>query len=235
MRKSTALPGFVLCIAAILQFAAAPLAQAAEGHGDAEIEVSGSVAVGFGQVSLGEPATDPATSSLDGVGEAIVNFAAEKGAFSAQIELEVDEATTLEVAQHELVWAISDSLSLIMSGASLGIESAEGNIGVINGPAGQVGDEEVALDFSDTGMVNVEFTTGGIPLGLASVAGFGIHYVSAENTIGANKEELTNIDVVYVMEVGDATVGPEYRSTTVDDGTDSSSDTFILFGMLLEF
>ncbi len=339
MRKSTALPGFVLCMAAILLFAAAPLTRAAG------VEVSGSVAAGFGQVSLGEPATDPATTSLDGVGEAVVNFAAEKGSFSAQIELTVAEDAVLDGQAHEVVWAISTALSLTMSGQSFGVEPVDGNISVINTAGGQVGDERVALDFAGTGLMNVEFTAGGIILGLAlldgcvpecgyssvdayptdermtsvlhlrgkagplgynvyaasssgsfnmgagnalesgsgsgaglgllfeteamtigfdyatativcqqdaggtctdddeiagfgvsaSVAGFGIHYVSAENTIGASKTELTNIDVVYVMEVGDATVGPEYRSTTVDDGTDTSTDTFILFGMLLEF
>lgn len=35
----------------------------------------------------------PETSSLDGVGEAVLNFAAKKGAFSDQIEMEVDDAT----------------------------------------------------------------------------------------------------------------------------------------------
>lgn len=159
MRKSHLIIGIFIFAIGILHMAGAPLSNAQD------LKVTGSVAVGFGRVNL--ESTDPETTGPDGVGEAVLNFAAKKGAFSAQIELEVDDATQLEVAEHEIVWAVKDSLSITISGQSFGIESAADNTSVINAPAGQVGDEEEELDFGDAGLLNVELTLGGMILGIA--------------------------------------------------------------------
>ncbi len=320
-----------------------------------ELTVSGEVLVGYGWVNL--ESTTLETSGPDGVGEAVLNFAAKKGAFSAQIELEVDDSTQLEVAEHEIVWAVSDKLSITISGQSFGIESAADNTSVINAPAGQIGDEGEELDFGDTGILNVEFAVGEFTIGLAlldscipecgyagldaddeqvyssdsersttvfhlrgkagplninayaasseggfntgtelesgggsgagfgilfesaaftvgfdassstvecatsakslpdivagtacaedvettnfglaaTFGGFGIHYFSGEESVGSSTTEVINIDVVYTFSVGDATIGPEYRIKTTDTGGTSITDSFLVFGMSLEF
>lgn len=137
-----------------------------------ELNIGGEVLVGYGWVDL-ESATPEntimETSGPDGVGEAILNFAVKKGSFSARIEIEIDETMELVVAEHEVVWSVTKNLNLILSGQSFGIEPSDGNISVVSTAVGQVGDEEVFLDFSDAGLFNVELTLGGVIIGLASL------------------------------------------------------------------
>lgn len=130
-----------------------------------ELTISGEVLVGYGWVNL--ESTTPETNGPDGVGEAILNFSVNQAPFSAQIEFEIDEATELAVAQHEVVWSVTKNLNLTISGHSFGLESTDGNISVVNTAVGQVGDEVVFLDFSDAGLLNVELTLGGLILGMA--------------------------------------------------------------------
>lgn len=129
--------------------------------------VSGSVVAGFGQARF--ESTTPETTQLEGAGEAIVNVFAQQGDVSLQIELEVNDATALETAQHEVAWRITPALRLIISGHSFGIEPTDGRISVVNAAVGPVGDEEAFLDFSDTGMANAEWSLGKFIVGLALV------------------------------------------------------------------
>ena len=131
--------------------------------------ISGSVAVAFGQVKQESdtPGTPPETTSYEGAGEAILNIAAKAGDFRAQIELEVDDAQALEVAEHEVAWTIRERLRVIISGQSFGIEPVDGHISVVNAAVGPVGDEEAFLDFSDAGLLNLELVLGQGALGLA--------------------------------------------------------------------
>lgn len=130
------------------------------------VEISGELLVGFGRASL--ESTTPPTDVLDGIGEATLNFSVSEGPVSGQIEITlVETAEELDTAEHELVWAISDSVSLTVSGFSFGIEPTDGNISVVMAPGGPVGDEEAFIDFADTGMLNLEVNLGGLVLGLA--------------------------------------------------------------------
>lgn len=317
------------------------VAQIALGEG---VAIGGSVEVGFGIVK----SEMPDTSSPEGVGEATVNFEAKKDSFTGRIEITIAETNEeLNTAEHEVVWSPSESVSIIVSGHSFGIEPVDGNISVVNAPGGPVGDEEAFIDFSDTGILNVEFnlakhvfgmaiidacvpecgygldaagesifpnselgtfvahlrgsmgafaynayaaqssgtfadtqTVGdgsGAGLGLVlesgafrmaldyaqitiecsaaastpacvddneqalwgialNLGGFGAHYFFAEDETGADTEETSNIDIVFLIEAGDATVGPEFRTTTVKavDGTETT-ESFTLFGMSVEF
>ena len=247
-----------------------------------------------------------------------------------------------------MAWSPTDRLSIIVSGLSFGIEPSEGNISVVNAPGGPVGDEEAFIDFSDTGMLNIEYNLGATILGMAlldicvpecgyeldaasaetihpdtelmtvvmhlrgsiallsynayaaassgtfsasskdgagsgggvglvfqsggfraamdysqitvecnldaggaictddneqtrwgvavNLGGFGAHYYFGEDETGTEAEKTANIDAVYLVELGDAVVGPEYRTTSIEnpDGTEST-DSFLLFGMSLEF
>ena len=130
-----------------------------------DLKITGSAATGIGQVTLNEE------SSIDAVGEAAINFAATKGAFSAQVELGVadDPGQALDTAEHEMVWAISDAMSLTLTGYGFGIASVGGNISVINAPGGQVGDMEANLDVSDLGLANFEYKMGDLTVGLGLV------------------------------------------------------------------
>ncbi len=313
-----------------------------------EIKIGGSIAVGFGQANL---ESEGETSSVDGVGEAAINFSAEKGPFSVQVEIGIaDTAESLDIAEHELVWSPTEPLSITISGFSFGVESADGHISVVNAPGGPVGDEEVFFDYSDAGLLNIEFDTSTLVLGIAvsdgcvpecgygldsaadeplapdtelmtlvlhargeagplaynvyaanssgtfssaavpqegtgsglgfglvfeseafgvaldysaatvecaadagdtvcsedlqqtksgvalTAAGFGMHYFMGKDEIGTATVETTNIDMVYLFDVGEATVGPEYRViTTKESGAGGVSDSFALFGMSLEF
>ena len=331
-----------------------------------EVEIGGEVTVGFGW--LKQKSESPETAALDAVGEAEIDFSAEQGPFSATLALGIAEsADELDTAEYDLAWAITDSIRLIVSGRSAGIEPFDGNISVINGPTGQVGDEEVFFDYSETGLVNVEFTAGTITMGIgisdacvpdcgfghfrnaddetvnlspdaetmslilhirkdrgeaeglsfnayaaasqgsfantpdnrllkgrgrggglglsyksgslelgldasratvecnpgaiakddAAAAlpspctadreigeygalvvawGFGAHYYRAQDDAGAAREIVTNVDVVYLFQIEDATLGPEYRVTTTEQtGTPAATDSFLLFAMALEF
>ena len=69
-----------------------------------------------------------------------------------------------------------------------------------------------------------------------NVAGFGLHYYVGVDKTGAAEIETTNIDAVYLIEVGDALVGPEFRTTKNEPSTGTATtDTFLLFGMSLDF
>ena len=107
------------------------------------------------------------------------------------------------------------------------------------------GDFSFGLDFSaattecataaDEGVceADLETTQWGVAF---TLAGLGAHYYFGEAETGADTSEITNIDVVYLFELADATVGPEFRTTTVQavDGSETT-DTFALFGMSMEF
>jgi len=69
-----------------------------------------------------------------------------------------------------------------------------------------------------------------------TVGGFAAHYVAISDETGPVNEDTASVDVVYLWDVSGATVGPEYRTTTVTapDGTDSTA-SFLLFGMSLGF
>lgn len=69
-----------------------------------------------------------------------------------------------------------------------------------------------------------------------NVAGFGFHYYFANDQSGADETETTNVDLVYLIEVGDAVVGPEFRShRIVPSGGRPTTDSLYLFGMSIEF
>ena len=69
-----------------------------------------------------------------------------------------------------------------------------------------------------------------------NVAGFGLHYYIGVDKTGAAEIETTNIDAVYLIEVGDALVGPEFRTTKNEPSPGkATTDTFLLFGMSLDF
>lgn len=166
---------FVLLMANLL------IAHSALGEG---VAIGGSVEVGFGIVET----KLPDTSSPEGIGEATVNFEATKDSFTGLIEITIAETSEeLDTAEHELVWSPSESVSIIISGHSFGIESADGNISVVNAPGGPVGDEEAFIDFSDTGMLNVEFKMAEIVLGLAIIdacvpeCGYGLDATTGES------------------------------------------------------
>ena len=79
---------------------------------------------------------------------------------------------------------------------------------------------------------DVETTLWGVA---ATFAGLGAHYYSGEAETGTETGETTNMDVVYLFEVGDATVGPEYRTTAVEADGSKTTASFLLFGMSMEF
>jgi hypothetical protein len=129
-----------------------------------ELEISGTFEVGFGQADF----AGTGETTLDGVGEGTVNFAAEKGPVSAQLEITVAETTEeLDTAEHEVVWSATDSLSVRISGAALDLAATEENISVVNAAGGLIGDEEANLDFSGLGLLSLEYGLGGLTLGLA--------------------------------------------------------------------
>ena len=161
-----------------------------------EVEISGELLVGFGRASL--ESTTPETDQLDGIGEATLNFSIAEGPVSGQIEITlVETVEELDTAEHEVTWAINETLSLTVSGFSFGIEPADGNISVVMAPGGPAGDEEAFIDFADTGILNVEWTVGRIILGLALLdacipqCGYALDSTAAEPVIHPEAELMT--------------------------------------------
>ena len=306
------------------------------------IKTSGSIAVGAGQTNL---QSQGKVQGFDMVGEASINFAIKQGEFDGQVELGVadDPNQALDTARHEMKWALKKDISVTMSGYGFGIESVQGNVSVVNAPAGPVGDLEANLDFSDMGLVNGEMTSGAMVFGVgisdkcvpdcgytidvdgniisaesenstmvlhgrgksdkvnfngyytissglyladqqkgqgqaigggfaydggsftaagdyvqatvvcnpnmncgsnlvttAMGVGFtsgaiGGHYHSESTVVGTASVGVTNMDLVYSMPMGKATVSPEYRSVTYTFPGSSITDTFILVGMSMDF
>jgi len=133
------------------------------------IKMSGGIAVGAGYLTQESQAT-PKSDSLAGmevVGDASINFSAQKGAFEVQVELGVSEdpGQALDTARHELRWNIDKAKAVEISSHSFGIEAVRGNVSVVNAPGGPVGDEEVNIDFADAGVANFEMNLGSMVIG----------------------------------------------------------------------
>ena len=124
------------------------------GGAQAELKISGAMAVGVGNAVLGSAGT----AGSDGVGEGSVTFEATQGDFTAKMEIGIaDTAEALDTAEHELKWSATKNFAIIMSGHAFGTDSTDGNIGVTNAPDGPAGNMEVNLDFSDAGLINIEY------------------------------------------------------------------------------
>lgn len=159
------------------------------------VTISGEILAGFGSVTLEEADT----TSMDGIGEATLNFAVEKGPISAQVEIIFADSTEdLDTIEHEIVWSPLENLSITISGSSFGIASTDEHMSVVNAPVGQVGDEEANLDFADLGLINVEFNIGALVLGLALAddcvpeCGYGIDTTSGDVAF-TDQERMTSV------------------------------------------
>lgn len=133
------------------------------------VRIEGEISLGMGR--LDQESDPPESISFEVTGEAELKFLAGQGAFSALVEIGIAESSqtenALDTAEFELRWEITQSLKLRASARSIGIESAEGNIKVINAPSDPVGGEKAVIEFDEIGLVNLEYTAGAYTVGIA--------------------------------------------------------------------
>lgn len=130
------------------------------------IELSGSVAAGFGNLRR---EGNPDTSAGEGTGEAVLHFLAAAEELSARAELTVVDDNATDTLLHEVTWQAAKSLRITLSGSAFDVPGTEGVLSVVNAPGGPLGDAEARIDYRGSGLIDVAYVDDTWTIGLALV------------------------------------------------------------------